>query len=52
MSSRLIASTVVRQNKREIHGMFICIRHKVPLSLRLIVDFMCTGADAAELREK
>jgi hypothetical protein len=52
MSSRLIASTVVGQNKRKIHGMFICIRHEVPLLLRLIVDFMCAGADAAELRKK
>ena len=49
MSSRLIAGTVVGQDERKIYGMFVCIRDKVPLLLRLIVDFVCAGRYAAEL---
>ena len=52
MSSRLIAGTVVGQNKRKIHGMFICIRKKVPLLLGLIMDFVSTTANAAKLSER
>jgi len=52
MSSRLIAGTVVGQNKRKIHRVFICIREKVPLLLGLIMDFMSTSANAAKLSER
>ena len=52
MSSRLIASTVVGQNKRKIHRMFICIREKVPLMLGLIMDFVGTIANAAKLSKR
>jgi len=50
---RLVARTIVWQNKRKIYGMFIYIRKKVPLLLRLIVDFVgATGsAEVAELKE-
>jgi hypothetical protein len=30
---------------------FVCIGNKVPLLLRLIMDFVGTGAEAAELKE-
>jgi hypothetical protein len=49
MSSRLIAGTIVWQDKRKVYRMFICIRDKVPLLLKLIVDFVCTGRYAAKL---
>jgi len=52
MSSRLIAGTVVGQNKRKIHRMFICIREKVPLLLGLVMDFVGTSANAAKLSER
>ena len=52
MSSRLIASTVVGQNKRKVHRMFICIREKVPLMLGLIMDFVGITADGAKLSKK
>jgi hypothetical protein len=31
--------------------MFVCIRKKVPLLLRLVMDFVGTSAEAAELKE-
>jgi hypothetical protein len=31
--------------------MFVCIRKKVPLLLRLVMDFVGTGAEAAKLKE-
>jgi hypothetical protein len=52
MPRRLVARTVVGQNKGKIHWMFVCIRNKVPLLLRLIMDFVGTGAEAAELKKK
>ena len=52
MSSRLIAGTVVGQHKGKVHGMFICIREKVPLLLGLIMDFVSTGTKAAKLSER
>lgn len=51
MSRRLVARTVVGQNKRKVYRMFVCIRKKVPLLLRLVMDFVGTGAEAAELKE-
>jgi hypothetical protein len=52
MSSRLIAGTVVGQNKGKVHGMFICIREKVPLLLGLIMDFVSAGTKAAKLTKE
>ena len=52
MSSRLIAGTVVGQNKRKVHRMFICIREKVPLLLGMVMDFVSTSANAAKLSER
>lgn len=51
MSGRLVTRSVVGQNKGKIHGIFVCIRNKVPLLLWLIVNLVCTGAQAAELKE-
>jgi hypothetical protein len=51
MSRRLVARTVVGQDKREIYRMFVCIRKKIPLLLRLVMDFVGTGAEATELKE-
>jgi len=31
--------------------MFVCIRKKVALLLRLVMDFVGTGAEASELKE-
>jgi hypothetical protein len=51
MSRRLVARTVVGQDKRNIYRMFVCIRKKIPLLLRLVMDFVGTIAEAAELKE-
>jgi hypothetical protein len=51
MSRRLIARAIMGQNERNIYSMFICIRKKVPLLLRLVMDFVGTGAKTAELKE-
>jgi hypothetical protein len=51
MSRRLVARTVVGQNKWKIYRMFVRIRKKVPLVLRLVMDFVGTGAEGTELKE-
>ena len=51
MPRRLVARTVVGQDKRKIYGMLVCIREKIPLLLRLVVDFVGTVAEAAKLKE-
>jgi hypothetical protein len=50
MPRRLVARTVVGQDKRKIDRMFVCICQKIPLLLRLVMDFVGTGAEAAELK--
>jgi hypothetical protein len=49
MGRRLVAGTVVGQDERKIDRMFVCIRKKIPLLLRLVMDFVGTGAEAAEM---
>ena len=51
MPRRLVTGTVVGQDKRKIYRMFVCIREKIPLLLGLVMDFVGTGAEAAELKE-
>ena len=48
----LVARTVVGQNERKIHRVFVYIRNKIPLLLGLIMDFVSTGAGVAELEKK
>lgn len=51
MPRRLVARTVVGQNERKIYRVFVCIRKKIPLLLRLVMDFVGTVAEATELKE-
>ena len=51
MGRRLVACTVVGQDEGEIDRMFVCIRKKIPLLLRLVMDFVGTGAEAAKLKK-
>lgn len=51
MSRRLVTRTVVRKNKRDINRTFVGIRDKIPLLLRLIMDFVGAGAVTLKLRE-
>jgi hypothetical protein len=48
MSRRLVTRTVVGKNERDINRTFVGIRDKIPLLLRLIMDFV--GADAVTLK--
>jgi hypothetical protein len=50
MSRRLATRTVVGKNKRDINRTFVGIRDKIPLLLRLIMDFVGTGAGTLKLR--
>ena len=44
MFRRLVVCTVVGKNERDVYGTFVGIRKKIPLLLRLIMDFISAGA--------
>lgn len=51
MSRRLVTRTIVRKNERDVYRTFVGVRNKIPLFVRLIMDFVGAGAVGPKLRE-